>query len=67
MEIVKPTQQGVTVRLTVEELVAVNNALNEACSEIEDWEFSTRMGCELADAQALLAQVSNAIDAASAS
>jgi len=47
-----------TIELTRDELVTVNNALNEVCNGIDlKGEFSTRIGCSLQEARDLLAKV----------
>jgi hypothetical protein len=47
-----------TVDLTRTELEIINNALNEVCNGIHlEGEFSTRMGCEVDEAQTLLAKI----------
>jgi len=43
----------VVIRLARSEVVSLVNALNEARENLEDWEFSTRMGVEPDDAEAL--------------
>jgi hypothetical protein len=47
------------------DLLILNNALNEVCNgvDIEDFEFSTRLGAERSDARQLLAQLQAGIDA----
>ena len=54
-------QSSVTVTLTVDELVIVNNALNEVCNGVrdldEDNEFATRMGVTRQEARDVLAEV----------
>lgn len=56
-----------TVRVVLgeDELVLIANALNEVCNgvEIEDFEFSTRLGVERSEARGLLAEVGAALDA----
>lgn len=56
-----------TVRVVLgeDELALIANALNEVCNgvEIEDFEFSTRLGVERSEARALLAEVGAALDA----
>lgn len=56
-----------TVRVVLgeNELVLIANALNEVCNgvEIEDFEFSTRLGVERSEARELLAEVGAALDA----
>ncbi len=47
-----------TVELTKEELVIINNALNEVCNGIDlEGEFDTRMGCTVEEARAVLAKI----------
>jgi len=47
-----------TVDLVPKELLIINNALNEVCNGISlRGEFSTRMGCSLAEAFELLAKI----------
>jgi hypothetical protein len=46
-------RETVTVRLTKKELTILANAINESREAIEDWEFSTRMGAEPAEAEQL--------------
>jgi len=47
----------VTIRLTLDELYALNNALNEVCNALDIQEFSTRMGVERDEAATLLDQI----------
>jgi hypothetical protein len=55
-----------TVELNHNELVLVNNALNEVCHgvDIEDTEFSTRLGGSRQEAQALLLRFGRLLDEA---
>jgi hypothetical protein len=47
-----------TVELTKDELVIINNALNEVCNGIHlKGEFHTRMGCTVEKARNLLTQI----------
>lgn len=59
--------QARTARLVLDEdeLVLIANALNEVCNgvEIEDFEFSTRLGADRDEARALLAAVGVVLDA----
>ncbi len=56
MELLGTDQKGTQLRLTNEELVLLNNALNEVCNgiAIEEWEFQTRLGASLNEARDLL-------------
>jgi hypothetical protein len=60
MRLIASDSRTVTVELTQDELVALNNALNEVCNgpdAIEDWEFSTRLAVERTEAEDLLTAV----------
>jgi hypothetical protein len=47
-----------TVELSPQELLIINNALNEVCNGISlDGEFSTRMGCSAEEARELLDKI----------
>ena len=47
-----------TVELTKDELVIINNALNEVCNGIRlKGEFDTRMSCTVEEARNLLAKI----------
>ena len=47
-----------TVELTKDELLIINNALNEVCNGIDlEGEFDTRMGCSVEEARVVLAKV----------
>jgi hypothetical protein len=50
------------IKLGIDELVALNNALNEVCHALDITEFSTRMGVQLEAAQDLLQQIGEIID-----
>ncbi len=52
------------LRLSEEELAAINNALNEVCNgaDIDDRECQTRLGVTRHQLQGLLAQVRSAAD-----
>jgi hypothetical protein len=56
VELLGTDQKGTQLRLTNEELVLLNNALNEVCNgiAIEEWEFQTRLGASLNEARDLL-------------
>ena len=60
MKIVGHDQTSVTVQLSRDELVMVNNALNEVCNgvNIDDVEFVTRLAFDRATVRALLSQFS---------
>jgi hypothetical protein len=50
------------VRLSNDELLILNNALNEVCHGLDLVEFSTRMGAELEDVHELLNQIGKVIN-----
>ena len=54
MEIVSPIENDVAVlKLTKREIILLANALNEAREAVEEWEFATRLGVTLAEADTL--------------
>jgi len=55
MNILQQNQDGVQIRLTPDEIIAISNALNESLENIEEWEFETRMGVTRVETTALLA------------
>ena len=57
MDIVERTGKYLTVRISDDELLAINNALNESREWLEDWEFPIRMGVSKEEVDALLAQI----------
>lgn len=63
MDIVHTDADTATVRLTTQELIILNNAINEVKNALESWEFWTRMGVEKDDAEALRAKLSAVLDA----
>ena len=58
-------QDHVTLELSRNELLLLNNALNEVCHglSISEWEFPTRLGLERSHGVALLRQISDLSDA----
>jgi hypothetical protein len=62
MEIKQIETTGAVVFLTVDELLTITNALNEVCNGLDLPEFPIRMGVELAEAQALMKDVSALYD-----
>jgi hypothetical protein len=48
------------VKVTIEELDTLGNALNESLECIEEWEYQARMGVSREDARFLLSKLSNA-------
>lgn len=54
MEIVKQESGSVVVRLTSDEVVALNNALNESLGCLPEWEYQSRVGISIPEARSLL-------------
>ena len=54
MDTINQNQDEVQVRLTVDEVVAISNGLNEALESLEEWEFHVRMGVTRSEAEGLL-------------
>jgi hypothetical protein len=63
MEVKGLQTNQILIKLTIDELVILNNALNEVCNALDITEFSTRMGAELEEARNLLRQIGETIDA----
>lgn len=55
-------QASVSVPLGKQELLALLNALNETMEAIEDWEFSTRVGCQRSDIEELQRKLGRYLD-----
>jgi hypothetical protein len=62
MEIIETTGDTALLRVTKDELITLANAINEAQEAIEDWEFSTRMGVDAAEAEELRKKLSTLLD-----
>lgn len=56
MEIIEIKANAAFIVVTAGELTLLANALNEAREEIEDWEFATRLGGSVVEAQGLRAE-----------
>ena len=65
MTLVTVLERNLTLRLTIDELLTINNALNEVCNGIEVPEFHARIGASLDQVRLLLSSVGNAIEKAS--
>jgi hypothetical protein len=63
MQIEQIGKETTTIRLSKEELVIINNALNEVCNGLDLNEFSTRMGETRKNVEELLFQIRKIIDA----
>ena len=63
MQIEQVEKEITTIRLSQEEVVIINNALNEVCNGLDLNEFSTRVGASRANVEELLFQIGKIIDA----
>jgi hypothetical protein len=61
MQTLAAHSDGLDIRLSLEELVAINNALNEVTNALDIEEFETRMGVSHEFALDLLRQIHAAI------
>ncbi len=55
-------EQSAELHFAFAELLTINNALNEVCNGLDDFEFETRMGAEKADVLSLLASVGKVVE-----
>ncbi len=62
MQILAVRSDGLDARFSLEELVALNNALNEVSNGLDIEEFETRMGVSREFALDLLDQIHSAIE-----
>lgn len=62
MEIEQIYSTYALIRLSTDELLILNNALNEVCNALDIPEFSTRMGAELEEVKSLLRQIGEMLD-----
>ncbi len=56
------SEKKVSVELSVHQLVLLANAINEALSAIEEWEFHARLGAFRPEAEELGRKLSGIID-----
>jgi hypothetical protein len=58
------TSRPVSLGLTTDELLILNNALNEVCNgiDIDDFEFSARIGVDREEARGLLHRITALYD-----
>lgn len=54
MNLLEQNETSITLRLTPDEALAINNALNESLETVDDDEFETRMGVTHAEVVDLL-------------
>jgi hypothetical protein len=57
MELIRVKQKKADLRISKQELLIFNNALNEVCNALEVPEFETRMGASREEVDALLETV----------
>ena len=62
MKVNSVLDRSVTVSLSADELLILNNALNEVCNGIEVPEFATRMGADVDEVRSLLNEVGQVLD-----
>jgi hypothetical protein len=66
MDVMERTPNSATLKLSLRELLVLNNALNEVCNNVrdlgDDSEFATRLGVSREDGRALLREVGAALD-----
>lgn len=53
---------AVVIKIEASELALLANALNEAREAIDDWEFASRMGVSVVEAEKLRQQLIAALD-----
>lgn len=53
--------EQIVLHLTRAELLLLAGSVNEAIEAVEDWEFSTRLGADKANARALRAELADLI------
>lgn len=62
MELVTVTKQQAELKITVDELLIVNSALNEICNGISVAEFDSRIGATREDVILLLEKIGQILD-----
>ena len=61
MKYLKQEKDGISVKISVDELTILNNALNEVLNGIDGGEFSTRMGQNPEAVELLLGEIGKMI------
>lgn len=64
MHVSKLQDNEITVTMSLDELIVINNALNEICNGIDIEEFESRIGARLDEVRSMLGIVGTAIDKA---
>ena len=62
MQIRESDQAHVVLDLSRNEMILLNNALNEVCHGLDLPDFSTRLGAERGELEALLRQINGAFE-----
>ncbi|MDB9489240.1 hypothetical protein PN478_01660 [Dolichospermum circinale CS-534/05] len=62
MELIDKALKRVDVRISLDELLILNNALNEVCHGLDKFEFDTRMGVSQEEVAKLLQKIGSLID-----
>jgi hypothetical protein len=62
LEIIEVKAGAAIILVTTGELALLANALNEARQEIEAWEFATRLGVSVDEAEKLREQIVGVLD-----
>lgn len=62
MNVLSITKEDVIVKITENELLILNSALNEICNGIDIAEFETRIGSEKEDVNVLLGKIGDILD-----
>lgn len=63
MELLAVIKQQADIRVTEDELLILNSALNEVCNGISVSEFDTRIGATRDDVASLLKKIGQTLDA----
>jgi hypothetical protein len=62
MELINKSDKKADVRTSLDELLILNNALNEVCNGLDEFEFESRMGVSHAECVELLKKIASIID-----
>jgi hypothetical protein len=62
MELIATKDQFMELRLSLSELIAINNALNEVCNGLPTKDFENRIGASLKDVEQLLKTTGQIVD-----
>ena len=62
MKIEKFTSAEAMISISLKELTAINNSINEVCNDLDIHDFSARIGATREDVKSLLNEFNNLID-----